>query len=132
MAIKRYTLEIDDSPEVNSITGASIATTSPVRTPVQDQTSATEIYQDLDATKSDNLEPARITTGRTFGDILVEFKDDQRVMTILLVIVSFVIFVAKINSVENFAMPLALAFVLNIIWHGITWWSKKASKNATA
>jgi hypothetical protein len=63
--------------------------------------------------------PFRPTTiGRTFADLAVEFKNDYRAMAILLTIVSVIIFVAKIDSIESFKYPLITATILNMIWFG--------------
>ncbi|MGA9365576.1 MAG: hypothetical protein WBW16_14525 [Bacteroidota bacterium] len=117
MAIKRLTLEIDDSPESSPTTGAMLEATPSAKAFTRNETTAVEHYDDNDATKVDKLKSQKTTTGRTFGDILVEFKDDPRFMTVFLVVVSFVVFINKLDSVSSFHLPLALSVLLNAIWH---------------
>ena len=125
MAINRVTLEIDDTPESSPNTGATLDSTSGVKAIGNNETAALGQYDDAEATKIDMLKLQKPTIGRTFGDILVEFRDDPRVMTVFLVILSFVIFISKLDSVSNFDRPLALGLVLNLIWHLIPFVMKK-------
>lgn len=117
MAIKRFTIEIDDSPDTHSATGENLSTKHDEKTYITNQTSSIEPYKDEQIMKTDSISSKKISTGRTLGDIVVEFKDNSRFMTVILVIISFAIFAGKLDSISNFIYPLILSVFLNIIWH---------------
>jgi hypothetical protein len=95
MTIKRYTFEIDDSSDINSSTGSEIQQQSIVEGSEINQTQSVEKYINTDTSKTDDLLTNKRTVGRTLADIVVEFKDDPRFMTIILTMISFIIFVTK-------------------------------------
>jgi hypothetical protein len=128
MAIKRYTFEIDDTLNAQSSTGVEIQK-RPIGGDVEkNQTRSVEAYGDAEIPKTDDLSPNKPTVGRTIGDIIVEFKDDRRLMTIVLIFVSFLIFVSKIDSISNFLHPLILALLLNIIYHSFPYIEKRIAR----
>jgi hypothetical protein len=52
--------------------------------------------------------------GRTFPDLVVEYKNDARVMTTVLTIVPFVIYAPK--SLCEFIYPILAAVIFNGVW----------------
>jgi len=132
MAIKRVTVEIDDSPDAHPTTGASVQAALPATTIGADQTSSLDHYDDNVASKVDKLRPQRPAVGRTIADIVVEFKDDVRFMTVALFVVSFAIFVGKLDSVANFHLPLLLGAFLNLVWHLTSRFARKAAPGGPA
>jgi len=58
--------------------------------------------------------------GRTIADLIIEFKNDHRAMVVALTVISFLIFITKIDSTESLKFPLLAAFVFNFLWFGAT------------
>jgi hypothetical protein len=125
MPIERHTPEIDNTFDARSSTGAEIQKRPAGADLEMNRTRSVEAYRDAEISKTDDLSPHRPTVGRTLGDIVVEFKNDRRFMTIVLTIISFGIFVSKLDSISSFQLPLILALLLNLIWHSFPYIEKK-------
>ena len=70
--------------------------------------------------------------GRTIADLIIEFKNDHRAMLVALTVISFLIFITKIDSVDSFKYPLLASLVFNFLWFGATVvvaFSKRPKKN---
>lgn len=130
MAIKRFTIEIDDSPDIHSSTGSNLSAKPDEKEFAMNQTVSFEPYKDAEIMKTDGISAKKSMTGRTLGDIVVEFKDNSRFMTIILFIISFVIFASKLDSISNFLHPIILSIVLNLIWHLHPFVIKKFAKSS--
>ena len=131
MAIKRFTIEIDDTNDSESATGKTINAPSSEKRVNKDETKRLEEYASSEVSKNDNTEIPPHQVGRTLGDILVEFRNDSRVMVTLLYVISFIIFVAKLNSIQNFVYPLLLGSILTIIWFIVPYLQKKFKNKST-
>jgi hypothetical protein len=132
MTIQRVTLEIDNIPDIQSLTGTTSQPQVVNKAFISNQTSSLESYKNSESVKDDDLSSAKPTTGRTLGDLVVEFKDDPRVMTIVLTIISFTIFVTKLDSLDKFTQPLVLTLILNLTWHLFPGIIKLFTKGSTA
>ena len=119
MAIKRVIYELDDSTDMNPTTGASIQGGSIDKDFIKNQTKVLEEYNNSETSKSDESIKNKPVFGRTVSDLVAEFKNDSRVMTLIITIISFIIFVTKLNSVENFKYPIILSIILNLLWYCI-------------
>jgi hypothetical protein len=128
MAIKRYTFEIDDTTGAQSGTGTEIQKQLVGGEIEKNQTRSFEEYAEAETPNTDDFSPNKPTIGRTVGDIIIEFKDDRRLMTIALTFVSFAIFVSKLDSISNFLQPLILALLLNTIYHLFPYLEKKIAR----
>jgi len=125
MAIKRVTFEIDDIDDLRSMTNTPLQRQFNPKGVINDQTKSIEDYKDAEISKSDNLNTSKPTIGRTIADLVVEFKNDARVMTTLLVVVSFLLFINKLDSINKFIYPLLLSIILNIVWYSIPYLQKR-------
>jgi hypothetical protein len=74
----------------------------------------------------------RSTVGRTFADLVFEFKNDNRIMAVIFTIVAFVVFVNRIDDLNSFKFPLITSAILNCVWFGVSiqkalskWFSSK-------
>lgn len=126
MTIRRHITatidEIDDSVDSRSPTSIPV---QPASEALDTETGTPTDFPDLaDDDNSEthpwrNHRPVRPTVGRTFPDLVVEFKNDYRAMGVFLTIVPMLIFVAKIDSVESLKYPLIGSITLNVIWFGL-------------
>lgn len=126
MAIRRVTFEIDDAMDKNP--GTSVPPSliggkeiMKKREETMTQSPNTE-HTDTESTQTGGI--TRIH-GRTWSDLIHESKNTPRDMATLFIIIPFVIFISKINSIESFKYPIALGVVLNIIWFGVSFLTKK-------
>lgn len=119
MAIKRVIYELDDAKDSNPITGATIQNLQRDKNFIDNQTQSVEKYKETEIPESSKIENAKHTFGRTIPDFIVEFKSDNRLMTVLITIISFIIFVTKIDSFADFLYPIALSVILNLLWYSI-------------
>ena len=118
MAIKKVSIEIDDSVEKYNPTDIPItlAEKKYIKKSGATSTEITEYDQDIDADTPEVVPLPTITTGRTFPDLIVEFKNDPRSMATILTFIPFIIFIAKIDCVESFLYPLLTGAILNFVW----------------
>ena len=72
--------------------------------------------EETDSPQSSRVSP--ITFGRTFSDLIVEFKNDSRAMSTVLTLVPFIVIVTKNLSIEALEYSAIVALVLNIVWFG--------------
>ena len=121
MAIKRLTIELDDSPESQK------ATTPPTAHQEQEFTEAKkhgltgtpEYAVAEETTLPEKSGQPPVTFGRTFTDLLSEFANNPRAMATALMIVPFVIFAAKIDSIESIKYPVITGAIFNAMWFGV-------------
>ena len=123
MTIRRHITttidEIDDSEDSLSPTNLTIPNTgvSPSQAQVGTPIDFPDSNEDKSETYPSHSSPVpQPTVGRTFPDLVVEFKNDYRAMAVLLTIIPFIIFVAKIDSIESLKYPLILSILLNLLW----------------
>lgn len=81
------------------------------------ETTNEEVFDSHSSYDSRTTKPA---IGRTIADLIIEFKNDHRAMAMALTVVSFIIFIPKIDSIESFKYPLLTALLFNLIWFGAT------------
>lgn len=129
MAIKRVIYELDDSTDLNPTTGATIQNLSPDKDFLSNQTKSLEAYKDSEISKSDKIDNLKPLIGRTIPDLIVEFKNDNRLMTLLITVLSFLIFVTKLDSINNFQYPIVLSLILNFLWYTIPFIEKLFKKS---
>ena len=128
MAIKRVIYELDDSTDLSPTTGATIEKLAADKEFLTNQTKSLEDYKESEISKSDKIENTKPLIGRTISDLIVEFKNDNRLMTLLITVMSFIIFMTKLDSLSNFLYPLVLSLILNIIWYSIPYIEKISKK----
>jgi hypothetical protein len=78
--------------------------------------------------KGSNISKTSSALGRTFPDLIIEFINNIKVMTVILLFIPFPFFVSKINTYEDMKYPLLIGLGLNIVWYFITfinWLIKK-------
>jgi hypothetical protein len=129
MAIKRVIYELDDSTDLNPTTGATIQNLSPDKDFLSNQTKSLEAYKDSEISKSDKIDNLKPLIGRTIPDLILEFKNDNRLMTLLITVISFLIFVTKLDSINNFQYPIVLSIILNFLWYTIPFIEKLFKKS---
>jgi hypothetical protein len=113
--------EIDDSEDSQSPTNLPIRNIGHPASDLQNATltdfpDSSDDKSETHPSHSGSFRPPII--GRTFADLVVEFKNDYRAMAILLTIVPLIIFVGKIDSIESLKYPFIAAAILNLIWFG--------------
>ncbi len=123
MAIKRVTIEIDDSQDVSAPTGslnhpAETEITEPkgkynTRVPDYAHTEDTELPEEP------TLPQAGV--GRTYADLIYEFGRKPAAMVTIIMTISFAIFLVgrDIGSVKDLKYPLIIGLILVACWFGI-------------
>ena len=129
MAIKRVIYELDDSTDLSPTTGATMQKLFADKEFLTNQTKSLEEYKDSEISKSDKIENTKPIIGRTISDLIVEFKNDNRLMTLLITVLSFIIFVTKLDSISNFLFPIVLSLILNFLWYSIPFLERKLKKS---
>lgn len=121
MAIKRVTIELDDSPEGDKSTAPPSTQKQQEFTEAKKHSlTGTPDYKYSEETTLPNNQPtAPITTGRTFPDLISEFANNSRAMATTLIFVPFIIFVAKIDNIESLKYPVITGIILNTVWFGV-------------
>ncbi len=113
--------EIDDSADSHSPT--NLPTLLAGRPPSDAQIETpTEFLSDSGESETPPSQGSRFslpTIGRTFADLVVEFKNDYRAMAVILTVIPVVIFVTKEISPESLRYALVVAVILNAIWFSI-------------
>jgi hypothetical protein len=122
MAIKRLTIELDDSSD------RVRPTTVPEGLRVKEATELKQRELTSAPTEKDTVEtisplpgaaiPRAI--GRTLADLIAEFLNDSRAMATILLFVSFIIFVPKIQKLDDLVYPIATGIILNVVWFGVS------------
>jgi len=120
MAIKRLTIELDDSDEKIRRTDIpeSLKIPKKERASIEQATTVPD-PDDTDANEHFKVPPQTITTGRTFSDLVTEFINNPRAMATILMIIPFLIFVANINSIEYLKIPIITGIIFNLVWFGV-------------
>ena len=122
MPIRRHITidEFDDSADTRSPTEPMIPVGKPLVDP-QTQTQPAFPSEDIETEfpPSYGTRYSGPNIGRTFPDLLVEFKNDPRAMVIILTIIPVIIFVIQEISLDSLIYALSLAVILNILWFGI-------------
>ena len=120
MAIKRLPIELDDSDEKVRRTDIPESLKIPRKeNTTMEQATTIPDPDDTDANEHFKTPPQAITTGRTFSDLVTEFINDSRAMVTILMIIPFLIFVAKINSIEYLKFPIVTGIIFNLVWFGV-------------
>jgi len=86
--------------------------------PVDTSTAITEYDTDIEAEAPDEVPNISTKTGRTFPDLIIEFKNDPRAMATILICIPFIIFVTKISDISSLKIPFILGLILNAFWFG--------------
>lgn len=123
MAIKRLTIELDDSQDVLAET-ASPPSLLPARANLRDTTQSTgtpQEQEDYRKQQSGQEGIARLTetVGRTPSDLVFAFINRPEFIATALTVLSFVIFITKLQQIKDFWMPLCTSAILNIIWFSL-------------
>lgn len=121
MAIKRFTVEFDDSTDGQKATASPLvkAEQDYSESKKQELTSPGQYGYEEDTESSQEVSAPQVTTGRTFPDLISEFVNNPRAMATTLMFVPFIIFVAKIDSLEALKYPVITGLILNFVWFGI-------------
>ena len=122
MAIKRLTIELDDSSDrVRSTTvpeGLRVRESSELK-----QRELTSAPSEKDAEETVSPKPGVAlprATGRTVADLVAEFVNDARAMATILMFLPFIIFVPKIQGFSDLMYPTATGVLLNAVWFGVS------------
>lgn len=120
MAIKRVTIEIDDSLDMSAPTGSLDQPTETKITEAKGKHS-TRLPDYAPTEKTEPLLDSPLpqaTVGRTFPDLIAESQENPRVMATILTFVPFVVFITRLNNFQAFKYPILLAVILNLVWFG--------------
>lgn len=119
---RRITIdEIDDTADIRSPTTSPMM---PPRRPLETPETETlvEFPSEDSETKTRTSQDVRTSVpavGRTFPDLLVEFKNDNRAIVVAITFLTMVVFVAREMSLDSLLYALAAAFALNLLWFSI-------------
>lgn len=125
MAVKRFTIELDDTPDAARQTSLPPSLTREDKLLPSTRTATTTPdqqadYQQHEATLEKHDAPFQpISVGRTPSDLLFAFFDKPEFMATVLTIISFVFFTKKLTQLSDFTLPLLTSAVLNAVWFGI-------------
>ena len=120
MAIRRVTIDLDDSADNNkhtlvaqSLTGRKVPTRKYEGTslPVHE-----EEAQETELTEKTLPSP---TIGRTYSDLIYEFYNSPRAMATILMFAPMPFFAFNINNINGLIYPIILGVVLNVVWFGV-------------
>ena len=118
MIIKKVTtIEIDDSIDLDSSTRVPQSLAGGELKQIDAGTPADfpQSKEIEESEKPQDIKPSTII-GRTFPDLVIEFKNDSRFMSTILMFLSFIIFVNKIDSIESLKYPIIMGIILNLVW----------------
>lgn len=135
MAIRRLTIELDDSQDIVTRT-TSPASLLPKKDNLQDAIQSTGTPQEQDDYRKqesgqDDAHRAAETIGRTPSDLVFTFINRPEFIATALTSLSFVIFVTKLQQPKDFWLPLGASAILNMVWFGlvgirrISWFRKQ-------
>ena len=126
MAIKRLTIEMDDLTDTlagtsspTSLTGKNQRVTGE-REPTNPPEKRADYQQPETAPQAQDILATNEPIGRTPSDLVFAFINRPEFMATGITLVAMVIFVTKINNIDDFWRPLLTAGILNFIWFGIT------------
>lgn len=121
MAIKRLTIELDDIVDLKGSTTVPAALTSKQEFSLErKQPTGIAAYEKTEETETLNLsEKLSPTTGRTFPDLIIEFKNSPRAMATILMFVPVILFVTKVKSFVDLTYPAAVGIGLNLVWFSV-------------
>lgn len=137
MAIKRVTIELDDTPDTGNRTLPPPSLIGPEKalpadrektdTPAQQ-----EVYKKEEAEMRAQDTGVKVETiGRTPADLVVAFINRPEFMAFVLTFLAFLIFVVKLQQLSDFWFPLVTAGIFNAIWFGVRMLIRIFTKKST-
>ena len=122
MAVKHFTIELDDTPDAESRTSLPHSLIGKERLlPLVRATETPE--QQLDYQQQEQVQNEITnrpeTIGRTPADLFVTFINRTEFMATALTFLSFVIFVGNLKQASDFKWPLLTSAIMNAVWFGI-------------
>ena len=123
MAIKRVTVELDDSPDQAALTRIPEAARGALSKDFKTREMTTIPTEETAETQSLDIGgAARKAPGRTMSDLVAEFVNQPRAMATLLMFAPFAVYLpTKIPSFGHLIYPLTVGILLNIVWFGTGW-----------
>jgi hypothetical protein len=125
MAIKRFTIELDDLPDTARATSLPAALTREVQTlPIEREKTSTPEQQadyqqpEIPGQKQD-VTVRTETIGRTPADLVFAFVNRPEFMATTLTFLSFLISIGKFQQVNDVWIPVVTSAILNSVWFGI-------------
>jgi hypothetical protein len=123
MAVKRLTIELDDYPDTDRRTLAPSMLlpkeeTLPVSRSKTDIPSRQVDYQEAELGGMPEANVTKEVVGRTPADLVFAFMNRAEFMATVLVFLAFLISVAKLQTLADLWIPLAIAVALNAVWFG--------------
>ena len=125
MAIKRVTIELDDTPDITPSTAPPASLVTKKRVSSKTQSTSTPQEQD-DYRTPESLEKERGNArplekiGRTPSDLVFAFINRSEFMATALTFIAFLIFVGKLQKPADFWLPGLTAVLLNAVWFGVS------------
>ena len=123
MAIKRLTIELDDSPDRAGPTAIPEGVRATGATEFKAQ-EMTRIPSKKESEETQSPEGGKVNPrapGRTISDLVAEYVNEPRVMATLLIFAPFPFFAARIQMFSDLLYPAAVGVLLNVVWFGIPW-----------
>lgn len=126
MPVKRLTIQFDDVVDTEQGTTLPQSLRGDEKTlaerTVNTSTPAQQDdYEDVQADDQfDDSGPKTETIGRTPSDLVFAFINRPEFMGTILFLLSFVMFITKLEKLSDFWMPLVTGIILNSVWFGIS------------
>ncbi len=124
MPIRRVTIELDDSVDQTSPTNAPESLTPPKHEMGNEISTTPSGLPDYNADEyevNQRSSYGKQETGRTFPDLIADFKDDPRAISTVLMFVPFIVFAPKIESITSLKYPIITGGILNFTWFVLPW-----------
>ena len=128
--MKRFTIELDDSPDQRGQTVVPGGEALPVQYAgfkTRQLTGVPSAADSEDGTISPI--PGQVSPkapGRTVSDLVAEFMNNPQVMATLLVFAPFPFFASSIKGLADLAYPAITGGLLNLVWFGMAWFRKRS------
>lgn len=124
MAVRRFTIELDDSPDTAKSTSPPLSLVGKEKTLPSDREKTTtpeqqEDYQLRETVQQQDPVGKTETIGRTPADLVFAFINRPEFMATTLTCLSFLIFVRNLENLTDFWQPIITAFIFNGVWFGI-------------
>lgn len=125
MAFKRVTIELDDAPDRGDQTSVPGSQGGTREQGFKVRHTGVPTESDAAETTSPNAgqAPPR-APGRTFSDLVAEFKNNPQVMATILIFAPFFVFAGSVKSIYDLLYPTITGVLLNIVWFGSAWFRR--------
>jgi hypothetical protein len=121
MAIKRLTIELDDTQDAQRPTSSPSSLlpkddVQVIRVPTTETPDRQPEYQNAGASEYTETRSSKTVVGRTLADLVSNYMNQPECMAVVFFVLAFLISVAKLQKFTDFWIPLAIGVTLNCVW----------------